>query len=62
MNPTYKTFMRSATSFASFAKARKRTVDKGLTYDEARRACENYNKNRTPAEVQAGTKMEFMAQ
>lgn len=57
----YKTFLRSATSFGSFAKARKTTVDTGLTYDEARRACDNYNTNRTSAQIRRGTKMEFIS-
>lgn len=60
MNPTYRTFMRTASSFPTFSKAKKRTVDRGLTLDEARRACSRYNQNdRTPAEVRRGTMMEF---
>lgn len=42
-----------------FARARKITVDTGLTIDEARSACEAYNNNRTPAQIRKGTKMEF---
>ena len=56
---SYKTFTRSATNFSEFSSAKKHTVDTGLTYDEARRACQEYNKNRTEEEKEAGTKMEF---
>jgi hypothetical protein len=56
---TYKTFKRSATGWESFSSARKITVDRGLTYDEARRSCENFNKNRTAAQIRKGTKLEF---
>ncbi len=55
----YKTFIRSATGFESFSRARKRTVDTGLTYDEAQRACAAFNANRTQRQINAGTKMEF---
>jgi hypothetical protein len=55
----YKTFIRSATNWDSFARARKHTVDTGLTYDEARRACQAYNDNRSSAQIRKGTKMEF---
>ncbi len=57
--PTYKTFLRSARNWEEFSSSKKRTVDRGLTYDEARRACQAYNKSRTPAQVRAGTKLEF---
>ena len=55
----YKTFLRSARSFEEFGRARKRTVDRGLTYDEARRSCEAYNASRTAREIKRGTKLEF---
>ena len=55
----YKTFIRSARNFEQFSKARKITQDRGLSLDEARRACDNYNKNRTSAQINKGTKMEF---
>lgn len=57
---TYRTFIRTANSFNSFASARKRTVDVRLTFDEARSACEAYNANRTKAQIRNGTKMEFV--
>lgn len=59
---TFKTFKRSATNFTQFAAARKITVDRGLTQDEARRACEAFNASRTPSQVRRGTKMEFTAE
>jgi hypothetical protein len=56
---TYRTFKRSATSFERFSAARKITVDRGLTYDEARRACVAWNAERTAAQIRKGTKLEF---
>lgn len=56
---TYKTFIRSATDWESFAKARKITQDTGLSYEKARERCEDYNKNRTARQIKKGTKMEF---
>ena len=56
---TYKTFKRSCRSWEEFASARKITVDTRLSYDEARDACREYNDNRTKAQIEAGTKMEF---
>jgi hypothetical protein len=55
----YKTFIRSAKSIESFSRARKRTVDTGLTYDEAKRAAQRFNADRTSRQINAGTKMEF---
>lgn len=59
MTSTYKTFKRSCTGWKSFASARKITDETGLTYDEARRRCEDFNKTRTPAQERRGTKLEF---
>ncbi len=58
----FRTFKRSATDWETFASARKITVDTGLTYDEARRACEQFNANRTAAQIRKGTKLEFTAE
>lgn len=58
----YKTFLRSARSFPEFSRARKRTVDRGLTYDEALRACAAYNASRSASEINRGTKLEFTAE
>ena len=55
----YKTFLRSATSFAEFARARKTTIYTGLSCDEARQACTEYNDNRNARQIRKGTKMEF---
>lgn len=56
---SYRTFKRSATNWQEFAHGRKITDERGLTEDEARRRCEQWNKNRTPAQVRKGTKLEF---
>lgn len=56
---SYKTFKRSATNWRTFATGRKITHDTGLTYEEARRQCEVWNANRTPAQIRKGTMLEF---
>lgn len=56
---TYKTFKRSCTGWRSFASARKITESTGLTYEQAKAECEEYNRNRTSAQKRKGTKMEF---
>lgn len=58
----YKTFLRSATDFKSFARARKITQDSGLTYEQAREQCEAFNAKRTARQIRKGTKMEFTQQ
>ena len=55
----YRTFKRSATNFDEFSSARKLTVETGLTANQAREKCADYNDNRTPAQIAKGTKMEF---
>lgn len=55
----YRTFKRSATNFEEFSKARKIPCDRNLTVDEARRACAQFNDNRTQDQIRKGTKMEF---
>jgi hypothetical protein len=62
MSTRYKTFTRSAKNWEQFASARKITVRRNLTIDEARRMCASYNDNRTTAQQNRGTKMEFTAQ
>jgi hypothetical protein len=57
----YKTFKRSCTSWKSFARARKITVDTGLTRDEAVRQCAEFNNHRNARQIRNGTKMEFTA-
>lgn len=56
---TYRTFKRSARSFEEFARARKITEERGLTYEQARQRCQEYNDNRTAAQIHKGTKLEF---
>ncbi len=56
---TYYTFLRSAKGWEDFAKARKIVQDKGLTREEARAQCKEYNDNRDARQIEAGTKMEF---
>ena len=56
---TYYTFKRSATNWREFASAEKITVDTGLSWAEAREACEEFNANRSDSEIEAGTKLEF---
>jgi hypothetical protein len=59
---TYKTFLRSCNNWKEFSSARKMTVDTGLAYDEARRACARYNDNRNTRQINRGTKMEFQGE
>lgn len=56
---TYRTFKRSATDWKSFASARKITEETGLTYEQARERCEQFNNNRNARQVRNGTKLEF---
>lgn len=58
----YKTFKRSCTNWSSFASARKITEETGLTYEQASQRCQEFNNNRTPAQIRKGTKLEFTAQ
>lgn len=58
----YKTFKRSCTNWRLFARARKITQSTGLSYDQAKQECEDFNNNRTPAQIRRGTKLEFTAQ
>jgi len=55
----YQTFLRSARSFEELASAEKIVQETGLTHEEARQACREFNSNRTAAQIEAGTKMEF---
>lgn len=59
MADRYKTFKRSYTNWKEFGNARKITECTGLTYDEAVKQCDDYNNNRTPAQIRKGTMMEF---
>lgn len=55
----YRTFKRSANSFEEFATARKITVSRNVSWEEARRQCDEFNDNRTAAQIKRGTKLEF---
>ena len=55
----YRTFKRSCNNWAEFASAEKIEIETGLTYAEARERCKEFNDNRTEAEKEAGTKLEF---
>jgi hypothetical protein len=56
---TYTVFKRSATDFQSFAKARKIIQRRGLSVEDARKMCNDFNDNRTAAQIRTGTKLEF---
>jgi len=55
----YKVFLRSATNWQQFARARKITVETNLTYEEARHYCTTYNTHRTARQIRNGTMAEF---
>lgn len=55
----YYVFKRSCKSFEEMVSARKITLRTGLTYDEARQFCKEWNDNRTEAHKRNGTKAEF---
>lgn len=55
----YLVFKRSATSWRSFAKARKYKIKVVDTIEHARRLCDEYNDNRTKPQIRRGTKYEF---
>lgn len=57
--PRFRTFTRTMKNWGMMTKARKHVVDRGLTFDEAYRACSRFNAERTPAEKRRGLKMEF---
>ena len=58
----YKTFKRSATNWRTFGSSRKITVDTGLSMEEARERCKQFNDNRTPRQIKKGTMLEFTEQ
>ena len=55
----YRTFTRSCKNWEEFARARKHTVQTGLTLEQAREMCTEFNDNRNSQQINAGTKMEF---
>lgn len=58
----YRAFVRSCRNWEEFSRARKIEVQRDLTIEEARLLCAGYNKNRSPAQIAAGTMMEFETQ
>lgn len=56
---TYRTFKRTCRNWREFATARKMTVNTGLTYEQARNECEEFNRNLTAAQKRRGTRLEF---
>lgn len=58
----YTTFLRSARNFTEFASAEKIEVETGLTGQEAFNKCQDFNSTRTEEQIEAGTKMEFIAE
>ncbi len=55
----YRTFKRSARNWEELASARKVTDQRGLTFEQAKERCAQWNKARTHAQVVRGTKLEF---
>ena len=65
----YKTFKRSYAIDPThpqvtnnFLRGRKITEETGLTYQQARQRCEDFNKNRTTRQIRKGTMLEFTAE
>lgn len=56
---SYKIFKRSCRNWKEFASAKKITVERGLTREEALDRCQQYNADLTPRQRQRGTKYEF---
>lgn len=55
----YRTFKRSATSWQQFGRARKITEETGLTLEQARERCKEFNDNRSASQLRRGTFLEF---
>ena len=56
---SYRTFTRSCRNWEEFATARKYTVRSGLTAEEARQMCREFNDHRNADQIRRGMKMEF---
>lgn len=56
---TYRVFSRSATNWEEFAHARKTTIKRHLSYQEARDLCCEFNDNRNARQKKRGMKYEF---
>ncbi len=59
MGGEYIVFRRSATRWEQFVSARRFVIRKGLTLEQARAMCREWNDNRTDVNVRRGTKYEF---
>jgi hypothetical protein len=59
---TYKTFKRSCRNWNEFSSGRKITDETGLSYEQAKQRCNNFNSNLTSRQKRKGTKMEFTAE
>lgn len=57
--PTYLVFRRTCRNWEQFAHARKFVQARGLTYEQARQMCEDYNNSRNSTQIRKGTKFEF---
>lgn len=55
----FTVFERSATNFEELANAEKIEIETGLSYNEAREMCQEFNSNRTNTQIDKGTKYEF---
>jgi outer membrane receptor for monomeric catechols len=58
-DPVYYTFKRSCTNWGTYAYSRKITVETGLTFSQAKQACEKFNGIRDARQKRKGTMMEF---
>lgn len=58
----YRTFLRTAKNWTEFANNPKFEQETGLTLEEAREACKEYNDSRSETERENGTKLEFEAE
>lgn len=59
---TYKVFLRAATNFKEFSTARKQVIRRGMTLEDARDYCHEWNRTRSPNAVKSGTKAEFTSE
>lgn len=62
MSAKFWIFKRSANNFKEFGSARKSHVGWAKTTAQAVKICDEYNENRTGAQIKRGTKYEFTSQ
>ena len=55
----YRVFSRCCRSWEEFATARKREIKSGLSLEQARDICKEFNDNRNSTQISRGTKYEF---